>query len=246
VRTRATSRVDRTALLLISFGSLVQSASAGPARADATNLIFSHRVQSDFALTADPSAAAWKTIPGVFADRDRHGEIVPGHRTEIRSRWTPQNLYLLFICPYEELYLKPDPSTEAETNKLWDWDVAEAFIGTDFQHIERYKEFQVSPQGEWVDLAIDGGAQPPAHDTTWSSGYEVKAALDRDKRIWYGEMRIPMPTIDTRAPKPGLEMRINLYRIQGPPPRRRHVNWQTVKRDSFHTPEAFGRLRLRD
>jgi hypothetical protein len=39
-------------------------------------------------------------------------------------------------------------------------------------------------------------------------------------------------------------MRINLYRIQGPPANRKHVNWQPVNRDRFHTPEAFGRLRL--
>ena len=43
----------------------------------------------------------------------------------------------------------------SETPRLWNWDVAEAFIGSDFERIGFYKEFQVSPQGEWVDLAID-------------------------------------------------------------------------------------------
>ena len=148
-----------------------------------TDVLVSRRARSDFALTADPEAPPWKRVPGVIAERGRHGEIVAGHRTEIRSRWTAKNLYLLFVCPYEELSLKPDPSSAAETNKLWDWDVAEAFIGSDFQHVERYKEFQVSPQGEWVDLAIDRGTQPPSHDVGWNSGYEVKARLDRARRI---------------------------------------------------------------
>ncbi len=158
---------------------------AAPAHARDTGVIESRRAGSDFALTADPAAAPWKGVHGVIADHDRFGAVVPGHRTEIRSRWTPQNLYLLFICPYEDLYLHPDPSPSAETNKLWDWDVAEAFIGSDFKEIKKYKEFQVSPQAEWVDLAIDRGTQPPSHDVAWNSGYEVKARLDRDHHVWY-------------------------------------------------------------
>ncbi|PYQ25278.1 MAG: hypothetical protein DMF81_02720, partial [Acidobacteria bacterium] len=143
---------------------LLMLLAGAPAGAKESNVIVSRRAASDFALTADPAAAAWKGVAGVIADHDRFGGVVPGHRTEVRSRWTTQNLYLLFICPYEELYLHPDPSTTTETNKLWDWDVAEAFIGADFKDIKKYKEFQVSPQAEWVDLAIDRGAQPPSHD----------------------------------------------------------------------------------
>ena len=93
--------------------------------------------------------------------------MTPGHRTEIRSRWADKNLYLLFVCPYEELYAKPDPSYTAETNKLWEWDVAEVFIGSDFQNIKRYTEFQVSPRGEWVDLDIDRGS---TRSTTTGNG----------------------------------------------------------------------------
>ncbi len=208
---------------------------AAPAHARDTGVIESRRAGSDFALTADPAAAPWKGVHGVIADHDRFGAVVPGHRTEIRSRWTPQNLYL-----------HPDPSPSAETNKLWDWDVAEAFIGSDFKEIKKYKEFQVSPQAEWVDLAIDRGTQPPSHDVAWNSGYEVKARLDRDHHVWYGAMRIPMQAIGVLAPKPGAEARINLYRCQGPPDHRKYINWQTVKNETFHTPEAFGRLRLRN
>jgi hypothetical protein len=210
------------------------------------SLIVSHRAESDFALSADPQAKPWAGTQGVFAERDRQGNLVPGHRTEIRSRWTKKSLYLLFICPYEDLYLKPNPSTTTETPQLWDWDVAEAFVGTDFENIKRYKEFQVSPQGEWVDLAIDLSAEPPAYDARWNSGYEVKARLDRGARIWYGEMRIPIEAIDSRAPEAGREMRINLYRLQGPPANRQFINWQPVNSDFFHTPEAFGRLRLEE
>jgi len=29
------------------------------------------------------------------------------------------------------------------------------FIGSDFKDIKRYKEFEVSPHNEWIDLDID-------------------------------------------------------------------------------------------
>jgi hypothetical protein len=229
-------------LLLVGFcGVLAAPAGAKPAD---TSVIVSRHAKADFALSADPQAAPWKGVEAVVADKDRFGKPVPGHRTEVRSRWTDKSLYLLFVAPYEDLYVKPDPSTTADTNKLWDWDVAEAFIGTDFKDIKKYKEFQVSPQGEWVDLAIDRGTDPPTHDVSWNSGYEVKARLDKDKHVWYGEMRIPMSSLGINAPKAGLEERINLYRCQGPPAGRKYINWQPVNNETFHTPEAFGRLRL--
>ncbi len=230
--------------VVVLFGFVPFAASGTPSAAEDTGVLVSRRAPEDFALTADPDTPSWKGIAGVFADRDRKGQVVPGHRTEIRSRWTEKNLYLLFVCPFEKLHLIADPSTKGDTNKLWEHDVAEAFIGSDFENIERYKEFQVSPQGEWIDLAIDLSAQPASYDGSWNSGYEVKARIDRGRRIWYGEMRIPIETIDARPPQAGRELRINLYRIQGPPEERVWINWQPVNREFFHTPEAFGRLRL--
>jgi hypothetical protein len=228
-------------LLILPGSVFAQEATKGK---DHMSVIVSRRVAADFDLNADPEAEAWKAVPAVVAEKDRRGTVVAGHRTEIRSRWTTSHLYLHFRCPYVDLHLHPDPKTDVETNKLWEWDVAEVFVGADFQNIERYKEFQVSPQGEWVDLAIDLSANPPAYDWTWNSGFEAKARLDRAKKVWYGAMRIPLRAIDDREPRPGLELRINFYRIQGPPPNRTWINWQPVNDESFHTPSAFGRLRL--
>lgn len=225
--------------LLLSVMTMIAAAD-GPGR------IESKYIAKEVALTANPQAAHWKQAKPVVADRDRYGKPVQGHhRTEIRSLWTNENLYLLFVCPYEELYLKPEPSTSTETNKLWDWDVAEAFIGADFDKIHRYREFQVSPQGEWVDLDIDRKAPKGAPSGwAWNSGYTVKARVDKAKKVWYGEMKIPIASIDSRPPKAGNEMRANFYRIQGPMPDRTHINWQPVNAETYHTPEAFGRLVL--
>ncbi len=212
--------------------------------AAAPGIATSRFARADFQLTANPAASQWKHEPAAVAENGPRGDGVPGHRTEIRSRWTRQNIYFLFVCPYQELNLKPNPTRTAETNHLWDWDVAEVFIGSDFEHITRYKEFEVSPQGEWVDLDIDRLHPLPEGGWLWNSGFQSKARIDAKHKIWYAEMCIPMRAIDHRLPVPGLEMRINFYRCQGHDPGRKYIAWQPTGEASFHVPRAFGRLKL--
>ncbi len=219
--------------LMVSFLTYAQAATT-----------FSYRAEKDVALTADPRAPFWRNVKSFVLERDRFGQIVNGHRTEIRARWTGKNLYFLFICPYEVLHLKPNPVQRIETDFLWEWDVAEIFIGADFENINRYREFEVSPQGEWVDLNIDLSAVPKVIDEKWNSGFTSRCRLDRRRKVWFAEFCLPINMIDERVPRIGQEFRINFYRLQGPPPERLHLAWQPVNNPSYHTPEAFGRLRL--
>jgi len=214
------------------------------AAVDASAVLESAYSPRDFDLNPDPNSQEWAKAPRVVAGRDYFGQPIAGPPTEIRSRWTKQNLYLLYICAYDELNLKPDPNPAVETPRLWNWDVAEAFIGSDVTHIGRYKEFQVSPQGEWVDLDINRDDAKGAEGMQWNSGYAVKARIDAQAKIWYGMMRIPFRAIDTRPPEKGRALRIGLYRIAGVDPKK-HYAWRPTGGTSFHVPQAFGTLRLR-
>ena len=207
-------------------------------------IILSTWAESDPGLVTDPASSFWQASEAAYMETDTYGKPQAKYRTEIRTRWTKQNLYILYVCPYEELNLKPNPNTSAETNELWNWDVAEAFIGTDFKNIRRYKEFELSPQGEWVDLDID--LDQPHHEDgwTWNSGFEVSARIDKAAHVWYGAMRIPYAAIDTRPAAPGNTLRINLFRCQGPSATRLYLAWRASMSDSFHVPERFGILKL--
>jgi len=207
-------------------------------------LIESLRSKQDLSLSLEPSSKFWSTGSRISMDSDPHGKVVPGYRTEVRTRWTSKNLYFLFVCPYEQLNLKPSPNTLQETNELWNWDVAEVFLGSDFTDIQRYKEFEVSPQGEWVDLDID--LHKPHHEEgwTWNSGFAVLARIDSATHTWYGAMRIPWKAIDSRPPAAGNALRINLFRSQGPASDHHEVTWQAPMSTTFHTPERFGLIRL--
>ncbi len=203
--------------------------------------IDSKKSKRDFKLTANPHARHWREIEPVRATKNYVGQPVPLRATEIRSRWTANNLYLLFSCPYESLNLKPNPVTQVETPKLWNWDVAEAFLGSDPDHPEQYREFQVSPQSEWVDLEIDRAHPKPDGGSGWNSGFQVKARIDAHQKIWYGEMRIPLSSF---TPQAGRELRVGLYRLQGSGTNKQFVAWQPTGERNFHVPQAFGVLRL--
>ena len=198
----------------------------------------------DVPLDTNPESEIWANAPRVTADRDYFGNRIPGPATEIRSRWTKEHLYLLYICPYDELNLKPDPDTSAETPRLWNWDVAEAFIGSDFEHIARYKELQVSPQAEWVDLEIDRENPKGQAGAKWNSGMTVAARIDSQAKIWYGIMRIPFSAIDSRPPEKGRELRAGFFRIAGVGEAKKHYAWRPTGQTSFHVPAAFGTIRL--
>jgi Carbohydrate family 9 binding domain-like len=227
----------KTLLMLSLFVS-------GMAEAADQALIPSVQANQDAALDLDPASQFWRASAPVYMEKDTLGKPVPRYRTEVRTRWTKNNLYFLFICPYEQLYLKPSPTPQQETNQLWNWDVAEVFLGSDFKDIQRYKEFEVSPQAEWIDLDID--LHKPHHEEgwTWNSGFEVKARIDPATHIWYAAMRIPYAAIDPRPAAAGNTLRINLFRSEGPTSHQHAVTWQAPMKSTFHVPERFGLIRL--
>jgi hypothetical protein len=217
---------------------------AAAALSAASNQAESKRADRDVAADVDPASAFWNGAPAVFIENDSRGNPVPGFRTEVRSRWTNGNLYFLFICPYEALFLKSDPHTDIETNQLWNWDVAEAFIGSDFENIRRYKEFEVSPQAEWVDLDINLDAPRHEDGWLWNSGFQAAARIDRAAKRWYAFMRIPYASVDTRKAAAGNLLRINFFLSEGERPNHKGLSWQATGRPTFHVPEAFGTLKL--
>jgi hypothetical protein len=201
------------------------------------------RLKSDLPVSADPAAAAWKGVPAVDAAVDPFGKPAP-NAFKFRVAWSDRSLFFLFECPYDELNLKPDPVTNAETNKLWEWDVAEVFIGAEFGKIHRYREYQVSPQAEWVDLDIDRKSMDAGNAVKWDSGFQVAARIDKSKKVWYGAMKIPLAGIQSAPAKPGDKMRMNIYRLAGKAPSRQSIMWTETGNRSHHTPEKFGILVL--
>jgi len=205
----------------------------------------SNRAPYDVEADTDPDSVFWRVASVIRAEQDNDGKPAKEYRTEIRSRWTPDNLYFLFVCPYKQLNLKPNPQTHTETNELWNWDVAEVFIGSDLHNIQKYKEFEVSPQGEWVDLDINLNAPHFKGDWKWNSGLKVSARVAPEIHKWYGFMRIPYASVDSIPASAGNNIfRINFFLSEGLGPNHKAIAWQPTHQSTFHVPKVFGTLKL--
>ncbi len=214
------------------------------ALAESKPVVEAVHAKNDIPLADDPTASFWSAARPAYLEKDTQGKLVPSFRTEVRTRWTKDNLYFLFTCPYDELYLKPQPNTKQETYELWNWDVAEVFISSNFDDIKRYQEFEVSPQGEWIDLDIN--LNKPHHEEgwTWNSGFEMKAHVDEANHRWFAAMKIPLSAIDKRPAKKRNTFRMNLFLSEGPASNHHEVTWQPPMGHTFHIPERFGLLKL--
>ena len=142
-------------------------------------------------VDANPGKPMWRKARPVVFQHDWRGDELVGHRTMVRALWTADALWLLFGCAYDTLTISPDPQPTKETDRLWAIsDVAEAFIAPNPADIMRYKEFQVSPAGQWIDLHIDRDTKN--HDPAWSSGFRSVARIDAPTNTWWAEMAIPL------------------------------------------------------
>ncbi len=75
-----------------------------------------------------------------------------------------ETLFLRFECRYREIWVFDDSDPNGRRDGLWDRDVAEAFLQPDDFGSRNYKEFEVSPNGFWVDLQISERAAPRSEE----------------------------------------------------------------------------------
>jgi len=197
-------------------------------------------------LNTDPDSATWAKASSTWITRDCTHQIdYPQLQTEVRGFWTDTDLYLLFVSPYTELNLWLPADNSKDRLKLWDRDVVEFFLGDDWTDIKHYREFEVAPTGDWVDLAID--LNKDSYDAKWDSGWQRQGRIDEKNHTWYAAARVPLRSVSEKPVAAGTKWRINLYRIDGlgEDPQRHFMCWQptcVANRDPNHVPEHFGTL----
>jgi alpha-galactosidase len=167
--------------------------------------------------------------------------------TEVRLLWTPATLYLRFTCRYRELFVFEDSDASGRRDHLWDRDVAEAFLLPDPARPRDYKEFEVSPNGMWIDLDIAPRDVVPEGLRDLKSGLMRSVWVDPEQRKWAAEMAIPMTAL-TATFDPAAVWRSNFYRVEGPREPRFYSAWQATHtpQPNFHVPSAFGKLRFNE
>ncbi|MBV8071104.1 MAG: carbohydrate-binding family 9-like protein [Acidobacteriaceae bacterium] len=204
-----------------------------------------HHVSGQPKLNLDPAADVWKDAAAQWMSKDCSRQIdYPNIKTEIRGFWSDTDLYLLFRCPYTVLNVFPADNSKPHVG-LWDRDVVEMFLGDDWTNIRHYREFEIAPTADWIDLAID--LDHESYDHKWRSGWQTMARIDEANKIWFAAAKIPLSAVSANPVQDGTKWRMNLYRIEGlgPDPQRHFLCWQPTcvqNRDPNHVPEHFGTL----
>jgi alpha-galactosidase len=192
-------------------------------------------------LCAAQPATQWQAANPIIFCTDWQGKNAdPKRETQVRVLWSAQRLYLRFECRYRELFTFEDSDPNGRRDHLWDRDVAEAFLQPDPSRERFYKEFEVSPNGMWVDLDIFPGGLADL-----KSSLQRSVAVDDKSRTWAAELAIPMKSLTTNF-DPSAIWRANFYRVEGTREPRTYLAWQptSTPQPNFHVPEAFGRLRF--
>jgi alpha-galactosidase len=191
---------------------------------------------------AFPPSKAWRTAKPVVFDADWQGKNADAHRqTEVRLLWTSEFLYLKFVARYRRITVFDDAEPGGRRDKLWDRDVAEVFLQPDPQQPRRYKEFEVSPNGFWIDLEIANGALQHI-----KSGLQRRVNIDEPEKTWTAELAIPVKSL-TQTFDPTSLWRANFFRVEGPTEPRFYSSWQPTNtpQPNFHVPDRFGYLKFK-
>lgn len=186
-----------------------------------------------------PTPASWERALPLRFNADWQGTNAdPERQTEVRLLWTPEILFLRFQARYRTITVFGDAEANGRRDQLWDRDVAEAFLQPECSQLRRYKEFEVSPNGFWIDLDIAPGEK---HDL--KSGLRRRVVLNEGQKIWTAELAIPMSCLVTKF-DPAAGWRANFYRVEGTKEPRFYSAWRPTgtKIPNFHVPEAFGEL----
>ena len=208
--------------------------------ADCLSAVASH-IPQEMLLDARHPAPEWQTAAPVTFCSDWQGlHPDPERQTEVRVLWTPTTLYLRFECRYRELFVFADSDASGRRDHLWNRDVAEAFLQPDPSRPRYYREFEVSPNGMWIDLDIFPGGL-----SDLKSGLTRSVWLDREGHRWAAELAIPMKALTERF-DPSAIWRANFYHVEGLQEPRFYSAWQATgtAEPNFHVPSAFGKLRF--
>lgn len=183
----------------------------------------------------------WSHIEPIRFTHDWQGKNAdPQRETEVRVQWALDKLYLNFSAHYRTLYTFPQNNQRLD--HLWDRDVAEAFLQPPERSGRTYAEFEVSPNGDWLDLAIANGTLVHLH-----CDMKTRVHVDVEKKIWTADLAIPMSAITTQF-DPKRAWRCNFFRIEGEEPNRFYSSWHptNTEKPNFHVPEVFDTLQFAD
>ncbi len=198
------------------------------------------RVKKDFSI-GESDNENWRRAKEISIENYWSGENAPlGRHFSTKLLWSETALYVRFEANQAEpLIINETPNLKSKTIGLWDRDVCEIFVAPDRYILEKYFEFEIAPNGEWIDLAISHLANKRETDFDYNSGMQSSAKVEKDKILM--ALKIEWKAFG-KTPKAGDVWRGNLLRCVGSGANRGYLAWIPTKtpQPDFHVSQVFG------
>ena len=210
------------------------------AQSKMTHKIKISHIKNDFSI-GELDNKSWKQAKEVLIDKYWSGENAPaGRYAKAKLLWSESALYVRFEANQtEHLIVSETPNLISKTRGLWDRDVCEIFLAPNREDFRHYFEFEIAPNGEWIDLGIYQKPDERITDWDYNSGMKSKAVIEKDKVIM--AIKIEWKAFG-KNPKKGDVWLGNIFRCIGAGETRGYLAWSPTltKEASFHVPEKFG------
>jgi len=197
-------------------------------------------IKTDFSIN-ELDHKSWEKAKEVSIEKYWSGENAPnGRHAKAKLLWSRAALYVRFEANQTEPLIVSDaPNLKSKTKGLWDRDVCEIFVAPDRNEPRKYFEFEIAPNGEWIDLGIYQNPDERITDWEYSSGMQSAAKIEKDKVLM--AIKIEWKAFG-KLPKAGDVWLGNLFRCVGGGKERGYLAWSPTmtKMPNFHVPEKFG------
>lgn len=197
-------------------------------------------IKNDFSIS-ELENKAWEKAKNVTVDKYWSGENAPkGRQFKTKLLWSDTAVYVRFEANQSEpLIVSEKPNLTSKTRGLWDRDVCEIFLAPNKETPRKYYEFEIAPNGEFIDLGIY--QMPDKRETEWdyASGMQSKSVIGKDK-VWMA-IKVEWKAFGA-VPNAGDVWLGNIFRCVGKGATRGYLAWSPTltKEASFHVPEKFG------
>ncbi len=198
------------------------------------------RIENDF-LIGEFDNESWEKSEETTIENYWSGEKAASERhAKAKLLWSDSAFYIRFEANQAEpLIISETPNLKSKTKGLWDRDVCEIFVAPNPKEINKYFEFEIAPNGEWMDLKVHKLTDRRETDFDFDSGMKSAAKIES------GKVRMAMK-VEWKAfgktPKANKIWKGNLFRCVGSGETRGYLAWSPTETETpdFHVPEAFG------
>jgi len=197
-------------------------------------------IEKDF-LIGEFDNESWEKAQEIAVENYWSGEKANfGRHAKAKLLWSDSAFYVRFEANQTEpLVVSKAPNLKSKTKGLWDRDVCEIFVAPNSKEPNKYFEFEIAPNGEWIDLEIHRMSDERKTDLDYQSGMESAAKIEIGKVLM--AMKIKWKAFG-KTPKVKDIWKGNLFRCVGSGETRGYLAWSPTKTEmpNFHIPEAFG------